>query len=206
MSMPRSSRRAETVSPDSLASAVPRRSAHGAGWRARRHLRASAAGSTAATARVSVAAPAGERGSSGKRTRQQVRERAEPAPSGRAPCRGGAHMVAAGERGSTCGWHCGSSKRMRQRAHGASGRARCRGRAHAVPAVEHGRPIETCGSRASSATLALPRRLEAAPDGKWTCGEQIDKFRGLFSAFASSWTGVAQTDKLKGRQCISLFF
>ena len=45
--------------------------------------------------------------------------------------------------------------------------------------------IETCGSRASSATLALPRRLEAAPDGKWAYGEQLDKFRGLFSVFAS---------------------
>ena len=64
--------------------------------------------------------------------------------------------------------------------------------------------IETCGSRASSATLALPRRLEAALDGKWTCDEQLDKFRGPFSAFASSWTGLAQADKLKGRQCISL--
>ena len=65
--------------------------------------------------------------------------------------------------------------------------------------------IETCGSRASFATLALPRRLEAVPDGKWTCGEQLDKFRGPFSAFASSWTELAQADKLKGRQCISLF-
>jgi hypothetical protein len=33
-----------------------------------------------------------------------------------------------------------------------------------------------------------------------------DKFRGLFFAFASSWTKVAQGDKLKGRQCILLFF
>jgi len=64
--------------------------------------------------------------------------------------------------------------------------------------------IETCGSRASSATLALPRRLEATPDGKWAYGEQLDKFRGSFSAFASSWTELAQADKLKGRQCISL--
>jgi len=32
-----------------------------------------------------------------------------------------------------------------------------------------------------------------------------DKFRGLFFAFASSWTKVAQGDKLKGRQCILLF-
>ena len=31
---------------------------------------------------------------------------------------------------------------------------------------ERGRPPETCGSRASSATLALPRYLEAALDGK----------------------------------------
>ena len=63
--------------------------------------------------------------------------------------------------------------------------------------------IETCGSRASSATIALPRRLEAAPDRKWAYGEQLDKFRGPFSAFASSWTGLTQVDKLKGRQCIS---
>ena len=54
------------------------------------------------------------------------------------------------------------------------------------------------------AAHVLPRRLEAAPDEKWACGEQIDKFRGLFSTFASSWTGLAQADKLKGRQCISL--
>ena len=59
-------------------------------------------------------------------------------------------------------------------------------------------------SGAASATLALPRRLEAVPDGKWTCGEQLDKFKGLFFAFVSSWTGLAQADKLKGRQCISL--
>ena len=61
--------------------------------------------------------------------------------------------------------------------------------------------VPRCGVRAatSSATLALPRRLEVASDGKWTCGEQLEKFRGLFSAFASSWIGLAQTDKLKGR-------
>ena len=66
-----------------------------------------------------------------------------------------------------------------------------------LPASECGRPVEMCGSRASSATLALPRRLEAAPDGKWTCGEQLDKFRGSFSAFASSWTGLSHVNKLK---------
>ena len=33
---------------------------------------------------------------------------------------------------------------------------------------------------------------------------QADKFRGHFFGFASSWTKVAQTDKLKGRQCILL--
>ena len=60
-----------------------------------------------------------------------------------------------------------------------------------LPASERGRPVETCGSRASSATLALPRRLEAAPDGKWTCGEQLDKFMGLFSTFVSSWSRLA---------------
>ena len=53
--------------------------------------------------------------------------------------------------------------------------------------------------------LALPRHLEAAPDGKWTCGEQLDKFRDPFFVFASLWTGLAQADKLKGRQCISLY-
>jgi len=61
-----------------------------------------------------------------------------------------------------------------------------------------------CGSRALSVTLALPRRLEATPDGKWTCGEQLVKFSGPFSVFASSWTGLSQADKLMGRQCISL--
>jgi len=64
--------------------------------------------------------------------------------------------------------------------------------------------IETCGSHASFVTLALPRRLKAAPDGKWACGEQLDKFSGPFSAFASSWIELAQADKLKGRQCILL--
>jgi len=91
----------------------------------------------------------------------------------------------------------GASKRVAR--HDRRGRAGV-----ARPASERGKLIETCGSHASSATLALPRRLEAAPDGKWTCGEQIDRFRGLFFAFASSWTGLAQADKLKGRQCISL--
>ena len=120
----------------------------------------------------------------------------------------------AGERGGTGGRRGGSGKRMRQRAHGANGRAwrhrraarhDLHGRAGlARPASERGRPIETCGSRASSATLALPRRLEAAPDGKWTCVEQLDKFRGLFSTFTSSWTWLAQT-KLKDCQCISLY-
>jgi len=33
---------------------------------------------------------------------------------------------------------------------------------------------------------------------------QADKFRGYFFGFASSWTKVAQADKLKGRQCILL--
>ena len=56
------------------------------------------------------------------------------------------------------------------------------------------------------AAHVLPRRLEAASDEKWACGEQIDKFRGPFSAFASSWTGLTQADKLKGRPCISLNF
>jgi len=65
--------------------------------------------------------------------------------------------------------------------------------------------IETCGSRASSATLALPRCLEAAVDVKWTCGEQLDKFRGLFFAYVISLTELAHADKLKGRQCISLY-
>jgi len=58
--------------------------------------------------------------------------------------------------------------------------------------------IETCGSRTSSTTLALPRRLETASDWKWTCGKQLDKFRGSFSAFVSLWTELAQADKLKG--------
>ena len=35
---------------------------------------------------------------------------------------------------------------------------------------------------------------------------QLDKFRGIFSAFVSLWTGLAQADKLKGRRCISLLF
>jgi hypothetical protein len=52
----------------------------------------------------------------------------------------------------------------------------------------------------SSATLAQLHRLETGPDGKWTCGKQLDKFRGHFFAFASSWTKVARADKLKGRQ------
>ena len=51
------------------------------------------------------------------------------------------------------------------------------------------------------AAHVLPRRL----DGKWACGEQIDKFRGPFPAFVSSWTGLAHADKLKRRQCTSLF-
>jgi hypothetical protein len=35
---------------------------------------------------------------------------------------------------------------------------------------------------------------------------QVDKFRGHFFAFPSSWTKVAQADKLKGRRCILLKF
>ena len=33
---------------------------------------------------------------------------------------------------------------------------------------------------------------------------QVNKFRRHFFAFTSSWTKVAQTDKLEGRQCILL--
>ena len=51
-------------------------------------------------------------------------------------------------------------------------------------------------------TLALPCWLEAALDGKWAFGKQVDKFRGRIFEFASSWTKVAQADKLKSRQCI----
>jgi hypothetical protein len=39
----------------------------------------------------------------------------------------------------------------------------------------------------------------------WTKVAQADKFRGHFFGFASSWTKVAQADKLKGRQCILLY-
>jgi hypothetical protein len=58
----------------------------------------------------------------------------------------------------------------------------------------------------SSAMLARLRWLETELDGKWTCSKQLDKFRGHFFAFASSWTKVARADKLKGRQCILLFY
>jgi hypothetical protein len=54
--------------------------------------------------------------------------------------------------------------------------------------------------------VALQRRLEAGPEGRWACGKQLDKFRGYFFEFASSWTKVTQVYKLKGRQCILLFF
>jgi len=40
----------------------------------------------------------------------------------------------------------------------------------------------------------------------WTKVAHADKFRGLFFAFASLWTKVTQGDKLKGRRCILLFF
>ena len=70
--------------------------------------------------------------------------------------------------------------------------------------LSHAFGIETCGSRASSATLELSRRLEATSDGKWACDEQLDKFRGPFSAFVSLWTELAHANKLKDRQCISL--
>ena len=53
----------------------------------------------------------------------------------------------------------------------------------------------------------LPRRLEAAPDGKWACGEQIDKFRGPLYAFVSSWTEMTHAYKLKGTSVFhSIFF
>lgn len=53
--------------------------------------------------------------------------------------------------------------------------------------------------------LALPRRIENTLDGKWACGKQLDKFRGLNIVFASLWSKVPQGHKVKGRQCILLY-
>jgi len=62
--------------------------------------------------------------------------------------------------------------------------------------------IETCDSRASSTMMALPRRRM----GNGPAVNKLTSSRGSFSTFASSWIELAQADKLKGRQCISLLF
>jgi hypothetical protein len=60
-------------------------------------------------------------------------------------------------------------------------------------------------SRTVASRTAVSRTAASSRTAVSRTAASMDKFRGHFFGFASSWTKMAHADKLKGRECILLF-